>query len=151
MKMDINIILRDAASGKEISTAELLFLLKSGDGFDRIIQTAGVLNQSVNGDFVSFVHNRNINYTNICRNNCEFCGFRRRHRDKQAFLLTHDEMLAAIAQTPEITEVCIQGGINKNFGFEEAIRVVRAIKEAYPEIHVHAFSPMFYTLLLLQA
>ena len=142
MKLDINTILRDAANGKEISSAELLFLLKSRDGFDQIIQTADMLNQSVNGDFVSFVHNRNINYTNICRNNCEFCGFRRRHGDKGAFLLTPDEMLAAIAETPEISEVCIQGGINKNFGFEEAIGVLRAIKEAYPEIHVHAFSPM---------
>lgn len=140
--MDINTILGDAAGGKEISTAEFLFLLKSKDGYDQIIQTADVLNRSVNGDFVSFVHNRNINYTNICRNNCEFCGFRRRHGDKEAFLLTEDEMLAAIAETPEITEVCIQGGINQNFGFEEAIRVLSAIKGAYPAIHVHAFSPM---------
>ncbi len=86
MKMDINIILRNAANGKEISAAELLFLLKNRGGFDQIIQTADVLNQSVNGDFVSFVHNRNINYTNICRNNCGFCGFKRRHGDKGAFL-----------------------------------------------------------------
>ena len=142
MKMDINIILRDAANGKEISTAELLFLLKNRDGFDQIIQTADMLNQSVNGDFVSFVHNRNINYTNICRNNCEFCAFRRKQGDKEAFLLKEDEILAAIADTPEINEVCIQGGINENFGFEEAIRILHSIKGAYPRIHLHAFSPM---------
>ncbi|MBT4643484.1 MAG: 5-amino-6-(D-ribitylamino)uracil--L-tyrosine 4-hydroxyphenyl transferase CofH [Calditrichaeota bacterium] len=142
MKMNIDTILSDAANGKEISTADLLFLLKSRDGFKQIIQTADMLNQSTNGDFVSFVHNRNINYTNICQNHCKFCGFRHGSGDKEAFLLSVDEILAEIAETPEISEVCIQGGIYEGFGIEEATRVLHAIKGAYPGIHIHAFSPM---------
>jgi len=101
-----------------------------------------MLNKSANGNYVSFVHNRNINYTNICRNNCSFCGFKCRLGDQSAFLLTEDEILASIEETPHITEVCVQGGINDEFGLTEALRLLSAIKRAYPRIHIHAFSPM---------
>jgi len=140
--MDTDTILSDAANGKKISTEELLFLLRKDEGDYRIIKTADMLNQSVNGNYVSFIHNHNINYTNICRNNCTFCGFKRRFSDKNAFLLTEDEILISIAETPDITEVCVQGGINEEFGLAEALRLLSAIKGAYPRIHIHAFSPM---------
>ena len=140
--MNINTILNDVAEGKELASDELLFLMETGNHDDEIIEFADSLNREVNHDVVTFVHNRNINYTNICRNRCLFCAFRRSSTDVDGFVLSVEEILEKIASTPGITEVCIQGGILPGLSFSFILEMLQAIKAEYPDIHIHAFSPM---------
>ena len=109
--MNINTILKDVVHGKELTSEELLFLMETENHGDEIIACADALNREANGDIVTFVHNRNINYTNICRNRCLFCGFRRSGSEANSFVLSVEDVLDRIGSTPGITEVCIQGGI----------------------------------------
>jgi len=109
---------------------------------DEIIETADKMNRAVNHNIVTFIHNRNINYTNMCRNRCLFCAFRRDPRDPESYLFSVDEIVERIAEIPHLTEVCIQGGILPGLQFSYVIQMLRAIKGAFPAIHIHAFSPM---------
>ncbi len=140
--MNTDTILSDADQGKELAPHEFLFLMKTEGNEEEIRGLADKLNREVNGDVVTFVHNRNVNYTNICINSCLFCGFRRNSKDPGSFVLSVDEILGKIASTPGIKEVCIQGGILPSLSFPLILEMVRAIKGAFPNIHIHAFSPM---------
>lgn len=140
--MNINIILKEIAKGKELTPKELLFLTEVENHGDEIKGLADTLNRGVNENIVTFVHNRNINYTNICRNRCLFCGFRRSNGDRDSYVLSIEEILRTIAATPRITEVCIQGGILPGIRFSFITDMLQEIKNAYPQIHIHAFSPM---------
>ena len=140
--MNINTILSEVEKGKELASDELLHLMEAINHGAEILALADSLNREVNHNTVTFVHNRNINYTNICRNNCLFCGFRRSGTEADSFILTIDEILEKIASTPGITEVCLQGGIMSGLRFAYILEMLPAIKAAYPELHLHAFSPM---------
>lgn len=141
-EMNINTILSEVARGKELASGELLFLMETENHRDEIIELADTLNREVNHDVVTFVHNRNINYTNICRNSCLFCAFRRRRTDTDRFILSIEEILSKIASAPGIAEVCIQGGLLPGLRFSDILEMLQAIKAAYPDLHIHAFSPM---------
>ena len=140
--MNTDTILNEVANGRELSSEELLFLMKTEDHCDQIIELADDLNRQVNHDIVTFVHNRNINYTNICRNRCLFCGFRRSGSEADSFVLSVKDVLDRIGSTPGITEVCIQGGILPGLSFSFILEMLQAVKENYPRIHIHGFSPM---------
>jgi len=140
--MNINTILSEVAKGKELTSDELLSLMEAENHDAEIIALADYLNSQVNHDIVTFVHNRNINYTNICQNKCLFCGFRRNGTETDSFTLTIEEILGKIAATPFITEVCLQGGILPGLRFAYILEMLQAIKAAYPDLHIHAFSPM---------
>lgn len=140
--MNTDTILAEMAQGKELTSQEFLFLIKTKGNGDEIRGLADKLNREVNGDVVTFVHNRNVNYTNICINHCLFCGFRRNMRDPGGFVLSVDEILGKIASPAGITEVCIQGGILPFLSFSFILEMIRAIKGDFPNIHIHAFSPM---------
>ena len=140
--MNTNTILSEVAKGRELATDELLFLMEADDHTEAVIELADCLNRQVNHDVVTFVHNRNINYTNICQNRCLFCAFRRNRFATDGFALSVEEILNKIASTPGITEVCIQGGILPELNFSYILEMLQAIKAAYPQIHIHAFSPM---------
>jgi len=140
--MNINTILKDVVHGKELTSEELLFLMETKNHGDEIIACADALNREANGDIVTFVHNRNINYTNICRNGCLFCAFRRNPRDPDGYVLSVGHILGKIAATPGISEVCIQGGILPGMSFSFVVDMVQQIQRSYPQIHIHAFSPM---------
>ncbi len=142
MKMITDTILSEVEQGKELTSDELLFLMKTEGNRDEIRALADKQNREINGDVVTFVHNRNINYTNICINRCLFCGFRRNRRDPGSFVLSVDEILGKIASSPDIIEVCIQGGIWPSLSVPFILEMLRAIKRAFPNIHIHAFSPM---------
>ncbi len=139
--MNINTILNEVAKGKELTSDELLFLMEAENHGDEVIELADNLNREVNHDVVTFVHNRNINYTNICRNRCLFCAFRRNSTDADSFVLSVEEMLGKIASAPGITEVCIQGGLLPGLSFSFILERLQAIKATYPDIHIHACSP----------
>lgn len=94
------------------------------------------------GNRVTYVVNRNANFTNICNVGCTFCGFQRKASDSDAYNRTAGEVIGRLEQTPWVTEVCLQGGIHPGWQLEDYTGLVRAIKERFPDIHVHAFSPM---------
>ena len=93
------------------------------------------------GRRVTYVHNRNVNFTNVCVVDCRFCGFYRKRDEPEAYTHSIEEVLSRVASTPEITEVCLQGGINPNLPPEYYLEMLRRLKASAPDLHLHAFSP----------
>ena len=99
-------------------------------------------NRRQNGNRVTYVVNRNANFTRVCHVGCSFCGFGRRPGTPGATSDRIDEVVARMGQTPWVTEVCLQGGIDPALKPDFYLDLARAIREAFPRIHLHAFSPM---------
>jgi FO synthase len=122
-----------------------------GRDFDAVCAAADRLRAAQCGDTVSYVVNRNINYTNICSFRCAFCAFakgRKRTLSSDApYLKAPEEVarLAAEAWERGATEVCLQGGIHPSFTGETYLAILHAVHAAVPEIHIHAFSPLEVT------
>ncbi len=95
------------------------------------------------GEDVSYVVNRNINFTNVCIKSCRFCAFSRDHRDGEGYLLDIDQILARVEQAEQFgaTEICIQAGLPPKMDGELYIQLTRSIKGRFPHLHLHAFSP----------
>ncbi len=102
------------------------------------------LRREVVGDQVTYVVNRNINFTNICYTGCRFCAFAQRRTDADAYTLSIDEVVERAVEAWDLgaTEVCLQGGIDPQIPATHYVDLVRAITTALPDLHVHAFSPM---------
>jgi 5-amino-6-(D-ribitylamino)uracil---L-tyrosine 4-hydroxyphenyl transferase len=146
----IDRILDRALNGEDISTADALILLTQThpDIIDRIRVTADRLRQIQVGDTVTYVINRNINFTNICEQHCSFCAFRRDEGTEGAFWLSTAEILAkaAAAVALSATEICMQGGLHPGAkingrSLDYYVELVTAIKTTFPQLHLHAFSP----------
>jgi FO synthase len=119
-----------------------------GRAFDSVCRAADELRREAAGDSVGYVVNRNITYTNVCRHRCGFCAFAR-GRGHEALRGARYELdtaeiarRAAEAWAGGATEVCIQGGIRASYDARHYLDIVRAVKQAAPAIHVHAFSPL---------
>jgi FO synthase len=129
------------------SEIERLFEARDSD-FAAVCRAADQLRASAVGNVVTYVVNRNINYTNICTYGCGFCAFskgkRKRGGAEKPYLLDLDEIGARVSEAwaRGATEVCLQGGIHPNFTGETYIDIVRAVKKSMPAMHVHAFSPL---------
>jgi FO synthase len=127
------------------SDAEYLALASAdGPALEAVAALADSLRRDVVGDDVTFVVNRNINFTNICYTGCRFCAFAQRKGDADAFSLSTREVAerAWEAHVAGATEVCMQGGIDPDLPVTAYADLVRAVKAAVPSMHVHAFSPM---------
>jgi FO synthase len=127
------------------SDAEYLALATAdGPALDAVAALADSLRSDAVGDDVTFVINRNINFTNICYTGCRFCAFAQRKGDADAFSLTTREVAdrAWEAHVAGATEVCMQGGIDPELPVTGYGDLVRAVKAKVPSMHVHAFSPM---------
>ena len=127
------------------SDAEYLALATAdGSALDAVAALADSLRRAAVGDDVTFVVNRNINFTNICYTGCRFCAFAQRKGDADAFSLTSGEVAdrAWEAHVAGATEVCMQGGIDPELPVTGYGDLVRAVKARVPQMHVHAFSPM---------
>jgi FO synthase len=113
-----------------------------------ICQTADDLRRRTNGDMVTYVVNRNINYTNLCQFKCKFCAFSKGKLSEnlrgKPYDLTLDEIFRRTREAWErgATEVCMQGGIHPDYTGQTYIDIVKTVKRAVPEMHVHAFSPL---------
>lgn len=96
------------------------------------------------GDTVTFVVNRNINFTNICQVGCAFCGFGQGKRSPDAYEVAEDDFVAKIRDALDygVTEICMQGGIHPEYTLEDYGRWLRLVKEVAPQVHLHAYSPM---------
>jgi FO synthase len=142
-------ILDHASAGEPLTEAEIVRLFQArGDGFAQICDAADRLRRRVNGDTVSYVVTRNINYTNVCYFRCQFCAFSKGKLSENLRGRPYDLELVEIRRRVEeawergATEVCLQGGIHPEYTGATYLGVCRAIKEAVPGIHVHAFSPL---------
>ena len=138
-----------AMIGEALTEAEIVRLFQArGDGFAQVCEAADRLRRRVNGDTVSYVVTRNINYTNVCYFRCQFCAFSKGKLSENLRGRPYDLDLPEIRRRVEeawergATEVCLQGGIHPEYTGATYLSVCRAIKEAVPGIHVHAFSPL---------
>jgi FO synthase len=125
--------------------AEALALLDSdGAALDELARVADDLRRDAVGDDVTYVVNRNINFTNVCYVGCRFCAFAQRERDADAYRLSVEQVAdrAEQAWRDGATEVCMQGGIDPKLPATAYADLVRAVKARVPRMHVHAFSPM---------
>src|SRR5579872_6342017 len=137
--------LEHALLKKELTPEEGLLLYTSeGDDLRATIKCADLARAEDIGDEVTYVVNRNINFTNICFVGCQFCGFKRQRWESDAYDHSDEVVLGKVGEAIArgATEVCMQGGINPDMPDFKYRDVLTAIKTKYPEIHVHAFSPM---------
>ena len=141
-------ILNKALFGNEISEDDGTVLFNCRDNekvIDRaaIFSVADILRQRSKGDYVTFVVNRNINFTNICYMGCRFCGFAKRKEDSGSEWLEPSQVVERAQQAWDRggTEVCIQGGLHPKMEGNYYRELVLAIKAALPDMHIHAFSP----------
>ena len=141
-------ILNKALFGNEISEDDGTVLFNCRDNekvTDRaaIFSVADILRQRSKGDYVTFVVNRNINFTNICYMGCRFCGFAKRKEDSGSEWLEPSQVVERAQQAWDRggTEVCIQGGLHPKMEGNYYRELVLAIKAALPDMHIHAFSP----------
>src|SRR5438309_7996438 len=141
---DVRRALARALDGHEVSAAEGLTLAGAvGRGLHALTLVADELRRRQVGDVVTYVVNRNINFTNVCIKHCGFCAFSRDHREEEGYLLPLDEVVRRAREAWELgaTEVCIQAGLPPKLDGRYYIDLTRAIKGALPGLHLHAFSP----------
>ena len=122
----------------------LVLATAEGPALEAVCALADALRRDTVGDDVTYVVNRNINFTNICYTGCRFCAFAQRKGDADAYSLSVDEVAdrAWEAHVAGATEVCMQGGIDPELPVTGYAGLVRAVKARVPSMHVHAFSPM---------
>jgi FO synthase len=145
-------ILDGALAGQEPGEDEIVALFAArGQEVGAVAEVADELRRRIVGDTVTFVRNRNINYTNVCTYKCRFCGFSKGPLSLNLrgtpYLLTLDDMAARTREAADLgaTEVCLQGGIHPDFDGDFYIDVTRAVREAAPDIHVHGFTALEVT------
>ena len=149
---EIRGILDKSHSGSDLDHDEITKLFHTrGSDYLFVLNHADKLRQEINGDKVTYVVTRNINYTNICKYSCHFCAFSKGKTKEnlrgKPYLIDNDEIAdrALEAWSKGAKEVCLQGGIHPHYDGYTYIDICKAIKERVPEIHIHAFSPLEVT------
>lgn len=131
--------------GSALTPAECMALAYAeGDDLLGLLAAANLLRSELCGNIVTYVVNRNINFTNICFVGCKFCAFSRGPREHDSYFLTLDEIGQRTTEAWQLgaTEVCIQGGLPHGLDPFYYRDILRAVKKAVPQMHIHAFSPM---------
>lgn len=137
-------ILNDVMDSKNISVRQAVELFNStGREINAIIMVSDILRKKTVGDIVTYVVNRNINFTNVCVKKCGFCAFSRDFRNDEGYLLPVEEIVRRAVEAWKLgaTEVCIQAGLAPRIDGDIYIKICKAIKKELPNIHIHAFSP----------
>src|SRR6476469_9796951 len=141
---EISSILDKALNNREISNSDTIKLFNSKDlELSLIFLIADELRRRDNGNKVTYVINRNINFTNVCIKQCGFCAFSRDFRVEEGYLLPIEEIVRRAKEAWQFgaTEICIQAGLPPKMDGFFYIDLCKAIKKELPEIHIHAFSP----------
>jgi len=148
-KPDLQAIFDKAESGTLLSEADIVRLFRARDDeFTAVCSAADRLRRTVNGDVVSYVVTRNINYTNICYFKCQFCAFSKGKLSEnlrgRPYDLEMEEVATRVREAWQrgATEVCMQGGIHPSYTGKKYLEICQAVKGSVPEIHMHAFSPL---------
>lgn len=134
-----------ALDGSELTREQYLLLAHAeGDDLLGLLVAANELRRELAGNFVTYVVNRNINFTNICFVGCKFCAFSRGPREHDTYFHTPEKVAEKAIEAWELgaTEVCIQGGLPRELPPFYYRDILRAVKRALPGMHIHAFSPM---------
>ena len=130
----------------EVLTREQCLLLANSEGDDLLglLVAANAMRRELAGNIVTYVVNRNINFTNICFVGCKFCAFSRGPREEDTYFLTLEQMAKKAREAWDLgaTEVCIQGGLPRDLSPYYYRDILRTIKNETPQMHIHAFSPM---------
>ena len=148
-QIDIDVILKNVLDGYQITDKELKLLFKTaGEKINDIANVANELNFIKNGNNVSYVINRNINYTNQCYYKCGFCGFSKGPNSlnlkEKPYSIDIEEVVARSTEAFEMgaSEVCLQGGIHPEYTGEFYLKMVKDIKASVPDMHIHGFTPL---------
>ncbi|MDA1127379.1 MAG: 5-amino-6-(D-ribitylamino)uracil--L-tyrosine 4-hydroxyphenyl transferase CofH [Chloroflexi bacterium] len=137
-------VLNRALSGEDISSEEAVVLFgATGHEYNALAMTADELRRRTVGDIVTYVVNRNINFTNVCIKRCGFCAFSRDFREEEGYLLPFEEIIRRAKEAWDYgaTEVCVQAGLPPQMEGDLYVRLCESIKEALPDMHIHGFSP----------
>jgi len=140
----ISDILNNALSDKEISIKDGIELYNAdGINFHLVGLVANEIRRKRVGDIVSYVVNRNINFTNVCIKQCGFCAFSRDFREEEGYFLPTEEIVRRAKEAHQVgaTEVCIQAGLPPDMEGDLYENICREIKKEIPDIHIHGFSP----------
>jgi len=135
----------ETQNGGKLSLEESYALANAeGDDLLGLLVAANILRAELAGNIVTYVVNRNINFTNICFVGCKFCAFSRGPREADSYFHSLDDMARKAVEAWQLgaTEVCVQGGLPRNLPQFYYRDILRAVKKAVPQIHTHAFSPM---------
>jgi FO synthase len=142
-------ILDRACSGRALGEQEIVTLFRArGEAFAAVCAAADELRAEVDGDAVSYVVTRNINYTNVCYFRCQFCAFSKGKMNENLRGRPYDLDTGEIARRTReawargASEICMQGGIHPDYTGQTYLNICRAVKDAAPDIHIHAFSPL---------
>src|SRR5687767_12009887 len=141
---NVRAILDRALDGGEVSVTDGITLAHTtGRDLQALTLAADEMRRRQAGDTVTFVVNRNINFTNVCIKHCGFCAFSRDHREEEGYLLPVDEVVRRAREASDLgaTEVCIQAGLPPKLDGRFYIDLTGALKAAMPGLHLHAFSP----------
>jgi 7,8-didemethyl-8-hydroxy-5-deazariboflavin synthase CofH subunit len=141
---EIRRVLEHALEGRDVSAADAVILSGArGASLLALVATADHLRRLQVGERVGYVVNRNVNFTNVCVKACRFCAFSRTGRSEEGYFLPTEEIVrrALEARSYGATEVCIQAGLAPGVDASTYVGLVRALKAAAPDLHVHAFSP----------
>jgi 5-amino-6-(D-ribitylamino)uracil---L-tyrosine 4-hydroxyphenyl transferase len=136
--------LDQALSGKDVSVDEAIALFDStGLEMNLLVAVADELRRRAVGDTVTYVVNRNINFTNVCIKQCGFCAFSRDFREEEGYFLPNEEIVRRAKEAASLgaTEVCIQAGLPPKMDGHLYVDICNAVKKELPDIHIHAFSP----------
>src|ERR1700730_9815506 len=140
--------LEKVLAGKDLGLEQGLTLATvERNDLGALTKVADELRRRVVGNRITYVVNRNLNFTNVCIVGCAFCGFSRGADSPDAYFHSTDTLLAKSLEAVELgaTEICIQGGLPKDLDGYYYVELLRAIKARLPELHVHAYSPMEIT------
>ena len=136
-------------AGEHLAETEIATLLRSrGADFGAVIEAADTLRKKVSGDTVSYVVNRNINYTNVCYFKCQFCAFSKGSGSEnlrgKPYDISAEEITRRCVEAWErgATEVCMQGGIHPDYTGQTYLDIIATVRKATPAMHIHAFSPL---------
>jgi len=146
---EVREIIARCRAGGALSEADVTRLFEArGDDFAHVVREADRLRREVSGDTVSYVVNRNINYTNVCYFKCQFCAFSKGKLSEnlrgRPYDITGEEIARRCREAWQrgATEVCMQGGIHPDYTGETYLDILRAVRSSSPELHIHAFSPL---------
>jgi FO synthase subunit 2 len=137
-------ILQGCLAGGDLSVPDALALSQAdGADLEALRATADEMRRRQAGEVVTYVVNRNVNFTNACVKTCHFCAFSRLQRSEQAYFLGEDEIIKRAVEARDLgaTEICIQAGLAPGIDGRIYADLARALKRAAPELHLHAFSP----------
>ena len=144
LKPETAAVLDRALSGADITVEEAVVLFETeGKEYNALVMTADELRRRTVGDIVTYVVNRNINFTNVCIKRCGFCAFSRDFRQEEGYLLPVEEIIRRAKEAWDYgaTEVCVQAGLPPKMEGDLYIRLCEAIKKELPDMHIHGFSP----------